>query len=213
MVINPFLTKFDLFKNKQLLSAIEIHIPGKHNILNAAAAAAAADVSGVPANLIAAGLINFTGAGRRFDRYGEENGITVVDDYAHHPEEIRVTLNAAMEMGYSRVWAVHQPFTFSRTKRLLNDFAEVLSTADRVVLTAIMGGREENIYNIHTSDLAKLIPNAIWFEDEDHDRNFGLAADYVVKNAEPGDLIITLGCGDINKVARAILKKLKSENK
>jgi UDP-N-acetylmuramate--alanine ligase len=208
-IINPLLTEFDIFKNKKLFCKVSLHVPGRHNIINAVAAAAAADFLGISPNLIEKGLSNFHGAGRRFEKYGEAGGITVADDYAHHPAEIAVTLNAALAMGYKNVWAVHQPFTFSRTKTLLEDFANVLSKADKIVLTAIMGGREENVYGIHTSDLAKLIPGAVYFENEDHDENFELTADYVINNAKPGDLILTLGCGDINKVARKITARLK----
>jgi UDP-N-acetylmuramate--alanine ligase len=207
-IVNPMHTEFDIYKHGSLLCHTALHVPGQHNILNAVAAAAAADCSDVPGEKIAAGLGNFRGAGRRFEKYGEINGITVVDDYGHHPAELKVTLEAAMKMGYNRVWAVHQPFTFSRTATLLREFAEVLQIADKIVLTAIMGGREVNTSGIRTADLAALIPGAVFFEEEEHDRNFELVTDYVVKNARPGDLIITLGCGDINKVARAILQKL-----
>jgi UDP-N-acetylmuramate--alanine ligase len=212
-IINPMFTTFDIIKNEDLLCSIELHVPGRHNILNAVAAAAAADLSGVEPDGIAKGLASFRGSGRRFEKYGEVNGITVVDDYGHHPTEIRVTLEAAAAMGYNRVFAVHQPFTFTRTKTHLAEFAKVLSIADKVVLTAIMGGREENTVGVHTADLAALIPGAVWFEDEDHDRNFDLASDYVAANAAPGDLIITLGCGDVNKLARQILVKLSEKNK
>jgi UDP-N-acetylmuramate--alanine ligase len=210
-IVNPLLTKFDIFKNKKLFCKVELHVPGHHNIINAVAAAAAADYLEISPELIAAGLSNFHGAGRRFEKYGEAGGITVADDYAHHPAEISVTLDAALSMGYKNVWAVHQPFTFSRTKTLLDDFAKVLAKADKVLLTAIMGGREENIYNIHTRDLAKLIPDAVYFENEDHDENFDLTVDYIIENAKPGDLILTLGCGDINKVARKVTAKLKEK--
>jgi UDP-N-acetylmuramate--alanine ligase len=209
--INPLLTKFDIFKDKKLLCQVELHVPGRHNIINAVAAAAAADFLEIPPELISKGLSNFHGAGRRFEKYGEAGGITVADDYAHHPAEISVTLDAALSMGYKNVWAVHQPFTFSRTKTLLDDFAKVLGKADKVVLTAIMGGREENVYDIHTSDLAKLIPGAVYFEDEEHDYNFDLTVEYLLENASPGDLILTLGCGDINKVARKIAAKLEEK--
>ncbi|MDR0974957.1 MAG: UDP-N-acetylmuramate--L-alanine ligase [Ruminococcus sp.] len=210
-IINPLLTEFDIFKNKKLLCKLSLHVPGRHNIINAVAAAAAADFMEISPELIAKGLSNFRGAGRRFEKYGEAGGITVADDYAHHPAEISVTLDAALSMGYKRVWAVHQPFTFSRTKTLLDDFAKVLSKADIVLLTAIMGGREENIYDIHTRDLAGLIPGAKYFENEDHDENFALTVDYIAENALPGDLILTLGCGDINKVARKVTEKLKKK--
>ena len=123
----------------------------------------------------------------------------MADDYAHHPAELKVTLKAASEMGYNRVIAVFQPFTFSRTAYLLDDFATVLSAADIVVLSEIMGSREVNTYNIHTSQLCEKIPGAVWF------KTFDEIADHVSGIAKPGDLIITLGCGDIYKAAKKIL--------
>ena len=118
-------------------------------------------------------------------------------------------MNAAKKLGYKRVWAVHQPFTFSRTALLLDDFVKALSIADKVVLTSIMGSREKNTIGIHTKALAEKIDGCVWFEEEEHDKNFELAAEYVCENAESGDLIVTLGCGDVNKLARLILKKLE----
>lgn len=202
-------TVFTLVHKGEKLTDVTIHVPGEHNIINAVAAAAAAIYSGASPEDVKKGLDNFRGAGRRFEKYGEVNGITVVDDYAHHPAEISVTLTAAQKLGYKRVWAVHQPFTFSRTALLKDDFAKALSIADITVLTSIMGSREKNTIGIHTSDLAKEIKDCIWFEEEEHDRNFELCADYVCSHAQSGDLIITLGCGDVNKLARLILKKLK----
>jgi UDP-N-acetylmuramate--alanine ligase len=210
-IINPLHTTFDIYKNGIFLCSTALRVPGKHNILNAVSAAAAAECSGVPAELIASGLEHFRGVGRRFEKYGEAGKITVVDDYGHHPAELKVTLEAAKKMSFNRVWAVHQPFTFSRTKTHLHEFAEVLRIADKVVLTSIMGGREENTCNIHTADLAALIPGVTWFEEEEHDKNFDLVTEYVTANAQPGDLIITLGCGDINKVARKCLQKLQTK--
>ena len=106
-------------------------------------------------------------------------GITIADDYAHHPAELEATLTAAKEMNFNHVWAVFQPFTYSRTAMLLNDFARVLALADRVVMTEIMGSREINTYNIYTKDLADKIPGSVWFN------TFEEVADYVVARAEP----------------------------
>ena len=119
-------------------------------------------------------------------------------------------------MGYNKVYAVFQPFTFSRTAMLLDDFAKSLSIADICVLTDIMGSREKNTYNIYSEDLAKKIENCICFEQEKgveqtNDRkqfNFEQVCDYICENAEDGDLVITLGCGDIYKVAKMIYNKL-----
>ena len=107
--------------------------------------------------------------------------------------------------GFKRVWAVHQPFTYSRTATLLDDFATALSIADKVVLTEIMGGREKNTYNIYTTDLAAKIDGSVWFP------TFEEVAQYVVDNAESGDLIITFGCGDVYKVAFRMIEMLENK--
>jgi UDP-N-acetylmuramate--alanine ligase len=209
--LSPFETRFTVMKNGEPLTEVTLGVPGEHNILNAVAAAAAADYCGVLPDEIAAGLGKFRGAGRRFEKFGEARGITVVDDYAHHPTEIEAVLKTAKSLGFSRVWAVHQPFTFSRTAKLKNEFAEVLKLADKCVLACIRGGREVNTYGIHTSHLAELIPDSVWFETENQDDNFALIVNYVAENAEAGDLIITLGCGDSNKIARALVNRLSGE--
>ena len=144
-------------------------------------------------------LYNFKGAGRRFEILGEYNGAVIVDDYAHHPKELEVTLSAAMKMGYERVWAVFQPFTFSRTKMLLKEFGEALSIADKVVMTEIMGSREINTFGIKTQDLADEIEGSGWFPE------FSEVADYLKANIGKGDLVITLGFGDVYKIAKMIL--------
>ena len=207
--IAPMQTEFTIMHDGKPFCRTVLNIPGEHNMVNAVAAAAAAYGAGASPEGIAAGLESFRGAGRRFEKYGEIGGITVVDDYAHHPAEISVTLKTAGSLGFKRVWAVHQPFTFSRTELLLEDFAEALSIADRTVLTAIMGGREKNTSGIHTKALADKIPGSIYFDEEEHDANFELTAQYMAEHAEEGDLIITLGCGDVNKVSRRILKLLE----
>lgn len=198
-------TTFDLMYRGKKLSEIDLFVPGTHNIINACAACAAAIESGVPAEKVNIGMKHFKGAGRRFEVLYHENGITVVDDYAHHPAEIRVTLEAAKTMGYQRVIAVHQPFTYSRTARLLEEFAEVLQIADITVLSEIMGSREKNTLGIYTKDLACKIPNCVWYPE------FPEIADYVAGIARPGDIIITLGCGDVNKCAHMIVDRLTKQ--
>lgn len=141
-----------------------------------------------------------TNAGRRFEVLGKTHkGATVADDYAHHPAELRATLTAAKELDFKRVWAVFQPFTFSRTYMLLEDFVSALSIADRVVLSPIMGSREVNTYHITSEDLGEKIPGCVCLP------SFQAMADYVDRYSESGDLILTLGCGDVYKCARMIL--------
>lgn len=198
-----FKSFYDVYHNGTFVAKVELSVPGEHNILNSLCAFAAAYESGADVESICAGLKAFGGAARRFELLGEYKGITFADDYAHHPAEIKVTLEAAMKMGYKNVWAVHQPFTFTRTSLLLDDFAEVLQIADRCVVSAIMGSREVNTIGIKASDLAEKIPNCVQLD------TFEEICDYVLANAEEGDLVITLGCGDIYKAARMMVDRLK----
>lgn len=195
--------EFDVMSKGKKIAHLKLNIPGEHNILNSLAAFAAATDMGCSAEECVKGIEAFSGAGRRFEILGELNGITIADDYAHHPSELEVTLNAVMKMGYKTVWAVFQPFTYSRTAILLDDFARVLQIPDKCVMTEIMGSREKNTYNIFTKDLADKIPGSVWFN------TFNEVCDYVLKHATSGDLIITLGCGDIYKAAKIMVEKLK----
>lgn len=209
-------TVYTLMHKNEVLTEITLNVPGEHNILNSVAAAAAAHNAGASPEFIAKGLEEFGGAKRRFEIIGTKNGITIADDYAHHPAELTVTLNAAMNMGYKNVWAVFQPFTFSRTSLLLDDFSAALSIPDKTVLTNIMGSREKNTFNIFTKDLAEKIEGCIYFDkdktavqtNECKQADFDTVTDYLCKNAQPGDLIITLGCGDVYKIAKAVYNKL-----
>ena len=195
--------RFTLLKHGKPLTEISLSVPGYHNIYNALAAAAAADVCGIPAEKIAESLAGFTGAHRRFEILGNFDGVTVADDFAHHPTELSATLSAAMEMGFRQVWAVFQPHTYSRTAMLLDDFAKALSIPDHTVLSEILAVREQNTYGIYAADLAEKIPGCVWFPD------FPEIADYVIAHAQPGDLIITLGGGDVYKCANLIVKRYR----
>lgn len=194
---------FDLIKDGENLGRVQLSIPGRHNVYNALAVIASAMYSGVTFEQCVKGIADFHGAGRRFEKLAEIGGITIADDYAHHPRELEVTLKTAMNMGFNKVWAVFQPFTYSRTAILFDDFVRVLQIPDRCIMTEIMGSREVNTYNIYTSQLAEKIPGSVWFN------TFEEVAQYAVDNAEKGDLIITLGCGDIYKAAKIMIKKLK----
>lgn len=211
-------TRFELYAPEGMAGIFEINVPGRHNVLNALAAAAAARNAGVSYDAIAAGLKKFGGAVRRFQKLGEVRGVTVVDDYAHHPAEIAMTLRAAKTLDFKRVWAVFQPFTYSRTEILMNDFAEALQIADMVVLTDIMGSREKNEHGIYTEQLGERIPGAVWFDTphevadrqtaEQKQINFSQCVDYIAEHADSGDMVITMGCGDVYKAAKLLIKKL-----
>ena len=199
--------RFSVVKSGEKAADISLSIPGKHNIYNALAAFAVCDFLGVEPQVIARNLHEFTGVHRRFEMLGEFGGVTVADDFAHHPTEVAATLTAAKQMGFSRVWAVFQPHTYSRTYLLLNDFVRALSIADRVVLSEILPVRETNTYNIYAKDLADRIPGCVWFP------TFGEIADYMVENARDGDLILTLGGGDVYKCANLIVQKYREAKK
>lgn len=198
-----FHSEYDAYHNGKFEAHIEISVPGEHNILNSLAAFVACKLSGADTEKICKGLKEFKGAGRRFELKGVYKGITIADDYAHHPKEIEVTLKAAMKMGYKRVWAVHQPFTYTRTSLLLDDFARVLQIADKCVISEIMGSREVNTIGIKATDLSDKIPGSIQI-----DKLSGIA-DYLAENCKEGDLVITLGCGDVYKVSQMLVDKLK----
>lgn len=186
---------YTLMHHGEAICEIRLSIPGKHNILNSMACAAVCLYLGMNPEEMAEHIDKFPGAGRRFEILGEVNGVTIADDYAHHPTEIAATLKAAKEMDFHEVWAVFQPFTYSRTALLMDDFVTALSVADHVVMSEIMGSREKNTYNVYTKDLAEKIPGSVWFN------TFQEMADYTMSHAAPGDLVITLGCGDVYKCA------------
>ena len=203
--IADFHTEFTLMCKGEALTEIVVRVPGEHNIYNAVAACAAAHTAGIPVTAMRDGLEQFGGAMRRFECRAVIDGVTIVDDYGHHPAEIAVTLKTAKAMSFKRVWVVHQPFTYSRTAMLLDEFAEALSIADRVVLTEIMGSREKNTYNIYSADLAEKINGCVHFA------TFEEVARYVVENVSDGDLVITTGCGDVYKVADMMIEMLNNK--
>ena len=193
---------FDVVKNGEKLTNINMHIPGHHNVLNGLAAFGVCYDMGVSAQGIKDAIEKFTGAGRRFEFLGEYGGFVLADDYAHHPTEIKATLSAAKHLDYNRVIAVFQPFTFSRTALLKDEFIDALSIADKVVLTPIMGSREVNTYGIKSEDIAVKLPDAVIVD------GFENIADKVIEIADKGDLVITMGGGDIYKAAHIIMERL-----
>ncbi len=196
---------FDIINNGKVITTVELSVPGKFNVMNALAAAATAVTLGAAPSDVSSALHKFTGAHRRFEILGKPNGITVADDFAHHPTELRATLTTAMNMGYKNVWAVFQPHTFSRTFTFLDEFAEVLSIPDHCILSEILPVREKNTYNIYSKDLADKISGCVWFN------TFEEITDYVTEKAGDGDLIITIGGGNVYMCANMIMKKLSAK--
>jgi UDP-N-acetylmuramate--alanine ligase len=199
---------FDVYKKGSFLSRFTLSIPGEHNVLNSLAAIACADICDVPIESLSESLKNFTGAGRRFEPRGEINGITVVEDYAHHPTELKVTIEACKNYKPKRLIVIFQPHTFSRTHYFFNELSNALSGADYVVTTDIYAAREKNKWPIRNEDLANAI-NKSHLSKAVHISDFEEISDHVSSIANPGDFILVAGAGTINKAAYDIAEKLK----
>ena len=184
--------------------SISLSVPGRHNVLNALAACAAAMENGISFEDVSAGLALFAGAGRRFDFAGMLNGAPVYDDYAHHPSEIRATLEAAKAMD-RRVVCVFQPHTFSRTHELFDDFVRALSAADLLCIAEIFAAREENRWNVSSSKLAAAIDGAICLSD------FDAIASWLMREVRENDLVLIMGAGDVNRLTRMLNLTSKCE--
>lgn len=194
---------FSLIRHGEKLDEIKLNIPGIHNVNNALAAAAACYMLGCDTTSIKEGLKKFTGAHRRFELKGVTNNIRVVDDYAHHPSEVIATLKAAKNCRRSKIWCVFQPHTYTRTKSLLEEFSTAFADADKVIVADIYAAREKDTGEIHASTLADRINQkenkAVYIS------GFEAIAKYLEKHAASGDLIITMGAGDIYKVGELFL--------
>ena len=190
------------------LGPFELHVPGRHNVLNATAAVAIAHQLEVAPEKIAEGLRNFRGVDRRFQLRGQAHGITVVDDYGHHPTEIRATLAAARECGYKRIRVVFQPHRYSRTLDLMDRFREAFKDADSVIVLPIYAASEEPIPGVTAERLAGVLEGpAVQFAAD-----FPTAVAAVVAQAEEGDLILTLGAGNVSQLAPQILAAISLHN-
>lgn len=196
---------FDLVYKGEKLATVKLIVPGKHNIYDALAAAATAHYLGATGNEIAEHLGKFTGVHRRFEVLGSPCGITVADDFAHHPTELEAVLTSAMSMGFKKVHAVFQPHTYSRTSILLDDFARVLAIPDEAIISEILAVREVNTYGIKSTDLGEKIKGAKCID------TFEDITKYIVENAEEGDLVLTMGGGNVYMCANMILKALKDK--
>lgn len=194
---------FDCLHGSTLLGRFSLQVPGIHNVQNAAAAIALSDVLSIPMETVERGLRSFGGTRRRFERKGEIGGVTIVDDYAHHPTEIKATLTAAGNMPHQTLWCVFQPHTFTRTKALMKEFAEALTLADRVVLADIYPARETDNLGISSKDLQKQI-QAIG-GTADYLDSFDKIESFLLTNCKPGDLLITMGAGDVVKIGERLL--------
>ncbi len=199
---HPFFTLND---NKHAPVKIHLSVPGRHNISNALSAIAFSDLCNIDRKYTLSALENFHGTQRRFEKKGEIGGVTIIDDYAHHPTEIAATLNAAKNYPHKTLWCVFQPHTYSRTKSFLTDFAKSLSLADKVILADIYAARETNHLGISSKNLQdeikKLGKECYFFPSFDEIENF------ILESCTHGDLLITMGAGDIVKVGDSLLGK------
>ncbi|MBE6734847.1 MAG: UDP-N-acetylmuramate--L-alanine ligase [Ruminococcaceae bacterium] len=205
IVSNGMNQSFDLLYKGDFLTKVELIVPGRHNIANALAAAATAHYLGATPKEIAENLSKFTGVHRRFEVLGNPCGITVADDFAHHPTELSAVLSSAMNMGFKKVYAVFQPHTYSRTALLLDDFATALSIPDEAIISEILAVREINTYGIESRDLGVKIEGAKCID------TFEDITEYIKNTAEEGDLVLTLGGGNVYMCANMILKALEEK--
>jgi len=197
---NGFGTSFDIYYRGKLYTDVILHVPGIHNVKNALAAAAASICLGIKPNAVKYGLAGFNGAGRRFEFKGKFNGADVYDDYAHHPGELKVLIDAVKTLNYKRVILAFQPHTYSRTRELFDEFLTQLARPDITVLAEIYAARETNIYGISSNDLAERLDNAVYCPD------FASLEDKLRELAAPGDIILTVGAGDIFKCGDSLVK-------
>ncbi|MBK8902959.1 MAG: UDP-N-acetylmuramate--L-alanine ligase [Anaerolineaceae bacterium] len=195
-------TDFLVETEGQMIGLARLRLPGTHNVLNALAAIIVATDLGIDFNVIRSALGSFSGVNRRFELIGEVASVTIIDDYAHHPTEIEVTLKAARQRYPGRrIWAVWQPHTFSRTKLLLDKFATCFAEADKVVALDIYQSREKDSLGLDTAVVLQTMnhPSAV------HIPNLDDAARYILDRVRPHDVVLTLGAGDSNKVAQQVL--------
>lgn len=184
--------------------------PGIHNVRNAAAAAAVALSLNVPADLIRNGLAKFAGVGRRFEIRGKFNGVTLIDDYGHHPAEIRATLEAARGCGYKRLLVLFQPHRYTRTKALWDDFSRAFNEADILVMTEIYGAGESHIEGITGEALAEAV-SAAGHKGVVFSSTMRSAMDFMLRESRPGDAIFTIGAGSIGRVPEQLGMLLESK--
>ena len=187
--------------------SLALRVPGEHNLHNAVAALAALTALGYDASAVAAALADFPGVGRRFELKGEVNGVVVIDDYAHHPREITVNLQAARELfGDRRIWAVSQPHTYSRLKALLAEFSQAFEHADQVMILDVYAARETDSLGVSSADLLELLPRSgLSARDPAH------AAEQLANLVQPGDVVLTLGAGSVTQVGPLLLERLQAK--
>jgi len=197
---------FDLWKDEHRLASVSLAVPGRHNVQNALAAFATLIELGMTPEQITPALSAFSGAVRRFQWKGERKGVAVVDDYAHHPTELRATLDAARDGNWSRVIAVFQPHLYSRTEYLHEEFAEALCGADVAVITDVYGAREEPLPGVSGKLIVDSLLGMAKNKPVVYLPRLNSVVDYLRKATVAGDLVLTLGAGDIHRVGERFLE-------
>lgn len=195
---------YTLFEKGEDRGKVTLGVTGEHNIYNSLSAIAVARAIGIPFDTIKKGLLEFSGTDRRFQLKGKVNGFTIIDDYAHHPQEIAATIATAKKYPHKKLWVAFQPHTYSRTLALMDDFAGALSQADEIILADIYAAREQNTVGVSSDDLRKLMlsqnTNVYYIPD------FPSIEEFILSHLEEGDLLITMGAGNIVDVGEDLLK-------
>ncbi len=195
---------FDVYYKGDFFGNIHLNVPGDHNIANALASIASAHFLGISHEDCRKGLLHFTGTERRFQRKGEKNGVTVIDDYAHHPTEIKAALAAAKKVQHNTTWCVFQPHTYSRTKFLFDEFGEAFSDADEIIIADIYAARETDDGTISAAMLAERVAKA--GKSARYVGDFEAIRKYLEEHCKDGDLLMTVGAGDVFKIGEAFLR-------
>lgn len=198
--------EYDLLHKGEAVARIKLAVPGEHNVLNSMASFVTAKYLGVDTDVIVSTLADFGGTHRRFDYTGiTENKVRVIDDYAHHPTEVRATLSAAKNIKHNKLWVIFQPHTYTRTKALFDDFIDCFEDTDALILTEIYAARERDIYNISTKKLYDAMKEAHPEREIYHISEFDEIAAFIRKNACEDDIVITMGAGDVNKIGEILV--------
>lgn len=195
---------FDVFKGEEKLLSLSLNVPGMHNVSNSLSAVCLSEIFKIPAESVISGLSSFGGAHKRFEYKGKKNDITVIDDYAHHPVEIKATLSTAKKMSHNKTICVFQPHTYTRTKTLFDDFVKCFDDCDELVLMDIYAAREKDLGEINSDQLGDAIRahGVKCINVHSHEE----ALEYVKANSSKGDLLLTVGAGDVVKVGELFLK-------
>ena len=205
-------TSYKLYYKDELVTEVRLIVPGRHNVLNSVGAFAAAREMGIEVENILASLAKFGGAKRRFETKGKVNGVWVVDDYAHHPTEIEVTLKAARQTQPKRLLCLFQPHRYTRTQLLFNEFCNCFADCDELILTDIYAASELPIPGITSEALAEGVRKALG-KEVTYIPKLSKAEEYLEAKATAGDLIMTVGAGDVFKVGEELVRELERKNK